>query len=208
MRKKNILLSLFFCLASSNLLNADEFIVAKPQENIKSVIAKIGIQKDIVYDIQFEDFKLKNSRDLKIKSIDELIEYVKNTNGYEIIATNKNKSKYQNKLPIYLTSLNVPKKVVVKPEAKKEDKTTSIINFNQLYIYINEHKEKNSSLSSSSSIHNSKEIKTTDVKFLKEKIYEIAKNNSKIDLLFLNQRLRDIDTLEKAEQLIKELERI
>ncbi len=229
MKKKKILISLLLCLSSNSLFanatdDTNDYVIVKPNENIKSVISRLGNKKNITYEVYFEDFKLKNSKDLKISNVNELIDYVKNTNGYDITAENKNKSKYQNKLPISLSSLNVPKKEVPKEiskEVPKEDKTASIVNFNQLYVFINESKEptrdivdfgsnkKDDVKSENTNLKNSQDLaKATDVNFLKNKIFELAQSNNKIDLLFLKERLREINDLETAKKLIKELERI
>lgn len=229
MKKKKILISLLLCLSSNSLFanatdDTNDYVIVKPNENIKSVISRLGNKKNITYEVYFEDFKLKNSKDLKISNVNELIDYVKNTNGYDITAENKNKSKYQNKLPISLSSLNVPKKEVPKEipkEVPKEDKTASIVNFNQLYVFINESKEtsrdivdfgsnkKDDVKSENTNLKNSQDLaKATDVNFLKNKIFELAQSNNKIDLLFLRERLREINDLETAKKLIKELERI
>ena len=229
MKKRNMILSFLLCIASNTfattptLAESKDYIIVKPNENIKSVVSRLGVKKDITYEVEFADFNLKNTKDLKIKDIDELIEYVKNTNNYDIVAENKNKSKYQNKLPTNLTSTNVPKKEIVKP--KTEEKVTSIVNFNQLYVFINDGKPNNSTntsgmvdygnnvkkddLSQNTSVLGDEDLsKVNDLNFIKEKIFELAKISNKVDLLFLKERLKEISTLEAVKKLIQELERI
>lgn len=228
MKKKNILMSFLLCLSSLSLFasidDVSDYIIVKPNENIKSVISKLSDKKNITYEVFFEDFNLKNTKELRIHNINELIDYVKNTNGYDITAENKNKSKYQNKLPVSLSSLNVPKKEIPneKPnETIKEDKTASIVNFNQLYIFINQNKEpttdivdfgsnkKNDIKAENTNLRNNQDLsKATDINFLKNKIFELAQSSGKIDMLFLKERLKNINDLETAKILIKELERI
>lgn len=200
MLKKSILIlltsqTLLFC---SDL--ESKYITVKPNENIKNVVEKLGKLKDITYEIKFDDFNLQNNKELRIKNINELLDYIEKTNGYRIIAENKNGSKYENRLPINLISSTVPKKVLT-----EEEKASNITSFNQLYIFIN-----NNNISNSNKQKDLKKISLDrdDISLLKSKIIDIAKQNNKIDLLFLNEKLKNITTLEAVKHLVKELERI